>query len=147
MVSSILIDNYNTLQSKSFLKQDITIVAAAGNEGPAASPRFPAAYKEVIAATAVDSNNDIYRWANQGEYIDFSALGVLVKTARVSNGSSYEYGLESGTSIATPVVTAKVACQIVKDKAKKTIISNLELEAIDLGEPGRDPVYGYGKLE
>ena len=129
------------------LKQDITIVAAAGNEGPAASPRFPAAYKKVVAVTAVDNNDEIYRWANQGEYIDFSALGVLVKTARVSNGSGYEYGLESGTSIATPVVTAKVACQIIKDKTKKNIISNLELEAIDLGDPGRDPVYGYGKLE
>ena len=101
----------------------------------------------MVAVTAVDNNDEIYRWANQGEYIDFSALGVLVKTARVSNGSGYEYGLESGTSIATPVVTAKVACQIIKDKTKKNIISNLELEAIDLGDPGRDPVYGYGKLE
>ncbi|GAA4360306.1 S8 family serine peptidase [Kangiella marina] len=125
------------------VEKNIGVIAAAGNEGPAASPRYPAAYEGVIAATAVDSANEIYRWANQGEYVDFSALGVAIKTARMNN----EYGYESGTSMATPIVTAKIACQLQQAKSIRTSKERLQQEVIDLGEPGKDRIYGYGKLE
>ncbi|MEQ9210376.1 MAG: S8 family serine peptidase, partial [Pseudomonadales bacterium] len=51
------------------------LVAAAGNSGPHASPRYPAAYEEVISVTATDSDQRVYPLANRG-YVDFAAEGV-----------------------------------------------------------------------
>lgn len=124
--------------------KEIILVAAAGNGGPAAAPLYPAAYDGVIAVTAVDDSNRLYRWANQGEYIDFAATGVKVLTAR-ADGS---VGRESGTSMATPVVSAKVACLLASTPTLTLaqVVQQLQQQAQDLGEPGRDSQYGYGLL-
>ncbi|GAA0207877.1 hypothetical protein GCM10009123_14230 [Kangiella japonica] len=124
-------------------KKNRTIVAAAGNEGPAASPRYPAAYSQVIAVTAVDNEKVVYRWANQGDYIDFAALGVAIKTARSDNS----FGPESGTSMASPIVAAHLACQLKKTISQDLSIEQLKERALDLGESGKDPVFGYGLIE
>lgn len=117
------------------------IVAAAGNEGPAAPPMYPAAYPNVIAVTAVDHERKNYRWANRGSYIYFSAPGVSVITAR-TDGS---VGRESGTSIAAPVVSAFLSCELQKN-TRTDSLKILQTRAIDLGEPGRDPIFGFGLL-
>ncbi len=119
------------------------VVAAAGNEGPAAPALYPAAYPEVIAATAVDSDRQIYRWANRGQHIDFAAPGVSVLTAR----SEGDFGRESGTSMAAPAVAAHLACALA-DKPGSTgaVVRRLADRAEDLGDPGRDPVFGHGLL-
>lgn len=128
------------------LAQDIIIVAAVGNEGPHSPPLYPAAYDQVIGVTAIDNNNNLYRWANRGDYVDFAALGVSVKTARLSG----DFGYESGTSMAAPVVSAYAACakqqalQKINNKAGYWQI--LSEQAIDLGEQGQDPLFGYGRL-
>ncbi|WP_286744545.1 S8 family serine peptidase, partial [Pseudoalteromonas sp. UBA2102] len=38
------------------IKQNVLIVAAAGNQGPASQPLYPGAYKSVIAVSAIDAN-------------------------------------------------------------------------------------------
>lgn len=119
------------------------IVAAAGNEGPAAPPMYPAAYPNVIAATAVDREQHIYRWANRGDHIYFSALGVLVLTARSEGG----YGRESGTSMAAPVVSAFMGCELQKKIGLADALKNLTTRTIDLGKKGRDNIFGYGLLD
>ncbi|MBU2098742.1 MAG: S8 family serine peptidase, partial [Gammaproteobacteria bacterium] len=119
------------------------IVAAAGNDGPFAPARYPAAYEGVITATAVAVDTSIYRWANQGEHVDFAALGVSVVTAR-GDGT---VGAESGTSMATPVVSAFFACEMASHDGDKTrVLENLRSRALDLGVSGRDPVFGHGLL-
>jgi minor extracellular protease Epr len=124
--------------------KNIILVAAAGNGGPAAAPLYPAAYDGVIAVTAVDDAQILYRWANQGEYIDFAALGVKVLTTR-ADGS---IGRESGTSIATPLITAKVACLLaaMPELTLVQVVAQLQQQALDLGLPGKDSQYGYGLL-
>ncbi|MBB1437768.1 S8 family serine peptidase [Shewanella sp. SG41-4] len=124
--------------------KDIILVAAAGNGGPAAAPLYPAAYDGVIAVTAVDNALQLYRWANQGEYVDFAAPGVKVLTAR-ADGS---IGPESGTSMATPVVSAKVACILAASPTLTLaqVLQTLQQQALDLGTPGKDSQYGYGLL-
>lgn len=124
--------------------KDIILVAAAGNGGPAAAPLYPAAYDGVIAVTAVDDAKRLYRWANQGDYIDFAASGVKVLTTR-ADGS---VGRESGTSMATPVVSAKVACLLASspELTLAQVVDQLQQQAQDLGEPGKDNQYGYGLL-
>lgn len=126
----------------------VVIIAAAGNEGPAAPAVYPAAYENVIAVTAVDKQQRSYRWANRGEYIDFAAPGVGIYTAR----SSGDFGRETGTSMAAPVVSALIACELEKQKkltgektiAVHVIIEQLIKKSIDLGDQGRDPVFGFG---
>lgn len=120
------------------------VVAAAGNAGPAASPLYPAAYPGVIAITAVDADGQVYRWANRGEHIDFAGPGVSVRTTR-GNG---EFGHESGTSMAAPTVTAHVACALANQRASsEEVVQYLAGQAKDLGEKGRDPIFGHGLLD
>ncbi|WP_062061768.1 S8 family serine peptidase [Cellvibrio sp. OA-2007] len=123
---------------------NIALIAAAGNEGPAAPPMYPAAYADVIAVTAVDRAQKIYRWANRGDHIDFAALGVSVKTARSDGG----FGRETGTSIATPLVSAFVVCEVAQaNNSVSNARAALSKTAIDLGAPGRDPMFGFGLLD
>lgn len=118
------------------------IVAAAGNEGPTAPPRYPAAYPDVIAVTAVNSNQKNYRWANRGAHIAFAAQGVEVLTADSSN----KLATTSGTSMAAPVVSAWVACARQNERSAADVMQYLITHSIDLGEPGRDEIFGYGEL-
>jgi subtilisin family serine protease len=119
------------------------IIAAAGNEGPAAPPMFPAAYKDVIAVSAIDQFQQPYRWSNRGDYVDYSALGVNVLTAQ----SGQRVGRESGTSIATPYVTAALACLIAKIGVNRNqLLEKLNESTIDLGPRGKDPIYGVGAI-
>ncbi len=121
----------------------VPLVAAVGNDGPAAPPLYPAAYPDVVGVTAVDSRHQVYRWANQGEQVDFAAVGVNVAVAQ--NGGGFTQ--LSGTSMATPIVTAQLACRVVNSQAPLSdLIQTLADRAVDLGARGRDPVYGYGFL-
>ncbi len=124
-------------------EQGVQIIAAVGNEGPASPPLFPAAYPSTIAVTAVDSNHAIYRWANQGNYVDFAASGVSVEVAH-PDGTTRR---ESGTSMATPFVSARYACLFRASSNQAQALVTLRDQAIDAGAPGRDPVFGVGILQ
>lgn len=82
----------------------IVLVAAAGNDG-VSTPLYPAAYDEVIAVAASDTNNQIPSWSNWGPYIDLTAPGVNIYSTY--KGSSYK--TLSGTSMATPHVSGTAA--------------------------------------
>ncbi len=132
-------NNLLELALKKFKDKGIPVVAAAGNGGPAADPMFPAAYDDVIAVTAVDAKSRAFRMANRGSYVDLAAPGVDVAHLRPGDG----YGTSSGTSFAVPFVSAAVA--IMKHQYPHADPAQLLFEsARDLGEPGKDDVYGYG---
>jgi minor extracellular protease Epr len=119
------------------------VVAAAGNEGPAAPAMYPAAYQDVIAVSAIDKMQQPYRWSNRGDYIDYAALGVNVLTAQ----SGHRIGRESGTSIAAPHITAHIAClTAVYGEDKQVVLTQLNKLAVDLGPKGKDPIYGVGAI-
>lgn len=122
-------------------ERGMIIVAAAGNGGARAKPAFPAAYPKVLAVTAIDQRLAIYRYANQGGYIDFAAPGVRLWTATKDGG-----GLQSGTSFAAPFITGTVALQLARGvepdpKALREILRGMTR---DLGPPGRDAIFGWG---
>lgn len=118
------------------------IVAAAGNGGPSAPPAYPAALRPVVAVTAVDGDKRVYRYANQGPYITVAAYGVGQPAADTGGGISRF----DGTSFATPHVAAWMARCLGHSDAVACGRS-LRKSAIDLGEPGYDPVYGHGLIE
>lgn len=119
------------------------IVAAAGNGGPAARPIFPAAFEGVLAVTAIDDEGRPYIRANRGDYIDFAAPGVnIVVDVR---GTPERV---SGTSFAAPVIAAEAATQLQAPSPTEAarVLARMRARAEDLGEPGRDDVYGWGAL-
>lgn len=119
-------------------------VAAAGNGGPGAAPSYPAAYSEVVAVTAVSKDLRSYRRANHGDYIDVAAPGVNIWTA-LPDGRQ---GFQSGTSFATPYMTAVVAAiyrGLSDTKSKEELLQHISTQ--DLGAPGRDRVYGRGLVQ
>lgn len=125
------------------IESDVAIVAAAGNNGAHSPPVFPAAYPGVTAVTAVDRGGEIYRWANQGEHVEFAALGVDLPAARPDG----TIGTLSGTSLAAPVVSAYLACALTHASGNvQTAYRQIQLQSIDRGEPGRDSVFGFGVL-
>lgn len=122
-------------------KRGIFVVAAAGNGGPGAAPVYPAAYPGVIAVTALTRDNRAYYKANHGSYIDFAAPGVGITTASGLDG----FAQVSGTSFAAPFVTAVVA-MAAPDQTTEQVVRMLRKYAFDLGKPGVDDVFGYGKI-
>src|SRR5262249_17813707 len=81
------------------------VVAAAGNGGPKAKPGFPAAISGVIAVTAVDSKEQIFPSATQGDFVDLAAPGVEILTTSPGGGVL----ISSGTSLATAFVSGAAA--------------------------------------
>ncbi len=123
-------------------EKGVVFVAAAGNEGPAAAPAYPAAYPQVVAVTAVTKDMRNYRYANRGEHIDVAAPGVDIWTAAPGGRGAFH----SGTSFAAPYVTAVLAVE-PSDALKQDKADLLDgLPVLDLGGQGRDPVYGRGLL-
>lgn len=122
----------------------VAVVAAAGNEGPASPPGFPAAYPGVIAVTAVDERGAVYRRANRGPHISFAARGVNVAVMRPDGGGARE----SGTSFAAPVVSAALARHVASNPGESVgaAVSALAATARDLGKPGRDEIFGWGEI-
>ena len=122
----------------------IIIVAASGNDGPASAPRYPAAYPDVLAVTAIDANNRPFLRAVRGPHLDFAAPGVAVTVADSNQQSAYR--VVSGTSFAAPFVSALVLhYQRIYPGAELTELKGyMQSDVIDLGSPGRDNIYGWG---
>ena len=115
------------------------VVAAVGNDGPAAPPLYPAAYPGVVAVTGVDARRRVLPEAGRGTHIDFAAPGADMAAAGVNGG----YVSVRGTSFAAPIVAGRLAVLRSRGSPDEALAA-LAREAIDLGAPGPDPVYGRG---
>lgn len=122
----------------------IAVIAAAGNAGPGAPPAYPAAQSGVIAVTATDNGDHLYRHANRGPYVALAAPGVDILVAQPKG-----YGYLSGTSMATAYVSGLSALMIsrVDDLTPVRLRKLLETSATDLGQPQRDPEFGAGRID
>lgn len=118
------------------------IVAAVGNDGPAAPPLYPASYQHVVGVTAVDAHRQVLIEAARGPQVMFAAPGADLAAA----GSDHTYAAVRGTSFAAPFVAALLASGLRHpDSADAAAaVEQLAKTAIDLGPPGRDLTYGFG---
>lgn len=83
----------------------IKVVAAVGNDGPAAPPLYPASQPGVIAVTGVDATNRALAEAGKPLHLDYSAPGADMAAALPEKG----YANVRGTSFAAPFVSARLA--------------------------------------
>jgi hypothetical protein len=120
----------------------VLIVAAVGNDGPAAPPLYPAAYPGVVGATAVDARRRVLFEAERGPQVMFAAPGADIMAATVPDG----FVKVRGTSFAAPLVAGLLAARLDEPDpaAARAAVDALAHQAIHLGAAGRNPVFGYG---
>jgi hypothetical protein len=118
------------------------IVAAVGNDGPAAAPLYPASYPGVVGVTGVDTRHHVLVEACRGSQVKFAAPGADMAAAK----SSQTFELVRGTSYAAPLVAGLLAATLHEpDKeAAARAVDDLAHRAVDLGATGIDTTYGYG---
>ncbi|WP_342114151.1 S8 family serine peptidase [Pseudoduganella sp. OTU4001] len=85
------------------------LVAAVGNDGPAAPPLYPASYPGVVGVTGVDPKRNPLPEAARGPQVMFAAPGSQLVVAAIGTPP---YKLARGTSFAAPVVAALLAIEL-----------------------------------
>lgn len=141
VVSISLVGPNNPLVARAIAaaqRSGVHVVAAVGNDGPAAPPSYPASYPGVIAVTAVDGRNRALIEAGRAAHLDYAAPGAHMLAANAAG----RWVKVRGTSYAVPLVAARAAAAL----ARGTVIPTLDQEAVDLGRRGEDPVFGRGLL-
>ena len=113
----------------------VLIVAAVGNDGPAAPPAFPASYPGVVAVTGVDGRNRPLIEAGRASHLDYAAPGADMLAASADGRAAKV----RGTSFAAPLV-AGLAFRA------GGVTRALDAQAQDLGKKGADALFGRGLL-
>ena len=118
----------------------LTIIAAVGNDGPAAPPAYLASYPGVLAITAVDARDRVLVEAGHALHLDYAAPGADMLAATPGDGTAPV----RGTSFAAPLVAGRLAALMAANGADAR--HALDREARDLGPKGPDKIYGRGLI-
>ena len=119
------------------------IVAAAGNSGDA-TIEYPAAYPEVVSVAATDNRDRRAEFSTANSRVEIAAPGVDVLSTWRNGG----YRTISGTSMAVPHVAGVAAIISGRDPSGGPAAWRAKLAASvdDLGPAGRDPQFGFGRV-
>jgi len=148
------------------------VVAAAGNAGSNTTTVYPAAYPNVIAVAATDSNDKraYYEWlpgdyfgppgkymaaSNAGDWVDVAAPGKDVWTAGSAWVSTCGCWMAKsplvqshGTSVAAPHVSGLAGLLFGKGSVSNAQVrKKIEDTTKDLGKAGKDPEFGFGRID
>lgn len=140
VINISLVGPKNALVAKAISQSQakgVVIVAAVGNDGPAAPPAYPASYPGVVAVTGVDRRNRALIEAGRALHLDYAAPGADI-SGRNAKGQRMKL---RGTSFASALVSARLA--FTEPGAWR---AQLDAEAVDLGKKGPDAQYGRGLL-
>ena len=121
----------------------ILVVAASGNSGSQIM-EYPAGLRGVVSVGAVDETDLQADFSTFNRGVDITAPGVDILS---TTAGAYEE--MSGTSMASPHV-AGVAALIWSARPGLSVAqleAVLRASAVDLGDPGRDNVYGSGRVD
>lgn len=142
VISISLAGPYNPVVGKAIStaqRKGAVIIAAVGNDGPAAPPAYPASYPGVVAVTAVDGRNRALIEAGRAAHLDYAAPGADI-FAQDKAGKKIRV---RGTSYAVPLVAARAARALEHGNSWR---ATLDREAEDLGPTGSDDQFGRGLL-
>ena len=144
---------YVTIASDLAVSKGITMVVAAGNEGPGATSIIaPADGDDVIAVGGVFSNGTVTTSSSRGPTADGRIkpdICALYWNVYVADYSG-DYKYSAGTSFATPMVAGAIALMIENDPSLtptriREAIWNTGQRQAELQYPNND--YGYGVLD
>jgi subtilisin len=126
----------------------VLLVAAAGNSG--GPVEHPARYRSVIAVSAVDAANQLASFSCRGPEVELCAPGVDVLSTVPGGG----YARLSGTSMACPHVAGAAALAWSTHRfAPAGVALNVAIRRLlattadNLGIPGRDNNFGFGRVD
>jgi len=141
----------------------VVVVASSGNDSYTDFVSFPAGNDAVIAVGATDINRDIAYYSNQGDQMELSAPGgdvtadhngdgladgVVQEAFYTPYGYPWSYYAFQGTSMAAPHVSGVAALLIANGlNSAEDVRAALTSTAEDLGDEGRDTVYGFGLVD
>jgi subtilisin family serine protease len=91
---------------KRMVQRGHLLVAAVGNDGPAAPPLYPASYPGVVGVSGVDATGRPLPEAARGPQVMFAAPGSQMVSAAIG---APPYRTVRGTSFASPIVAALLA--------------------------------------
>lgn len=141
------------------VRKGVLPVASAGNTASPAElgnvAMRPATDPHVISVSAVDQDGLVADFATRNEQVDITAPGKGIYSPFIANGSAgsdetldLSWALNSGTSFSSPMVAAAATMlsQARPELGARQIGRLLTSSATDLGEPGRDQLYGEGLL-
>ncbi|MBK4735135.1 S8 family serine peptidase [Noviherbaspirillum pedocola] len=126
----------NYLKSKGGL-----LFVSAGNMGRDENlPRT----SSMVVVSATDNNDNLASWSSYGSFVSISAPGTGIWTTTRDGG----YQAWSGTSFSSPLTAGVAALMMSANPSldSATVESLLYSTAVDLGTPGRDSYFGYGRL-
>lgn len=118
------------------------VIVSGGNTGT--QQNYPST-TTMIPVAGTNSKDVRASWSSYGNYIAMAAPGEGIWSTIRGGG----YGAVSGTSFSSPVTAGVVALMMsVAPKLQNTKIESLLFStAVDLGAAGRDPYYGYGRVD
>jgi hypothetical protein len=124
--------------------QGILVIASAGNDYNT-DFNYPASYSSVMSVAAIDSSKNHADFSNRNSQVDIAAPGVGIRSTVPGGG----YASWSGTSMAAPHVSgvAALVWSAIPDATNVEVRDALIKTAQDLGEPGRDDMYGAGLVQ
>lgn len=131
------------------------IIAAAGNSATEL-PSYPAAYSNVISVSATLEDDSLASYSNFGATVDVAAPGSKIKSTMAEFNAEEQkikasYASSNGTSMAAPHVAGVVSLM----KSVYPEMSPSDFDAIllsgeiivDLGDVGRDDLFGAGRID
>ncbi|MHB1324192.1 MAG: S8 family serine peptidase [Coriobacteriia bacterium] len=127
------------------LQRNVVLVAAAGNTGPTGTVQYPARERGVTAVGAMDQHRVIASESSRGPDLDVVAPGVGIHTTAVGG----QWGSYRGTSMAAPFVAGMAALIRSHNRhlTEAQVSALLVTATRDLGDPGRDDIYGHGLIQ
>ncbi|MFP5393553.1 MAG: S8 family serine peptidase [Gammaproteobacteria bacterium] len=121
------------------VKRGHVLVAAVGNDGPAAPPLYPASYPGVVGVTGVDRRGQVLPEAARGDQVMFAAPGSDMASAVPGEPP---YRRVRGTSFAAPIVAALLARRLGRPDVGEARAAIADLARLAGGV--RNPETGYG---
>ncbi|UCC33127.1 MAG: peptidase S8 [Candidatus Bathyarchaeota archaeon] len=129
---------------------DVLLVAAAGNDNMNIdiNSYYPACLETVIAVSATDDSDARWAGSNYGSAVEFAAPGVDVFSTKPPFGGDLYYTYKTGTSMACPHVSGVAALLLSQNPSltNAELRERLHTAVDDLGTPGKDIYYGYGRI-
>lgn len=125
------------------------LVAAVGNDGPAAPPLYPASYAGVIGVTAIDGQGRVLPEAARGPQVMFAAPGADMVAA---GGQGHALVAVRGTSFAAPIVAGMLAGMLPRPDpamaatARSRLIATAHASGAVHDGKDRDAEVGYGTV-